>query len=424
MTALNLSSVAVDSERVGRNPDTRLWTGLVIGLGFIAICLNAWLFLLVQEQDHSIAARETEVQRRLVAVEAQEARRTALQKEIRDLKSRKTVAERQAEDAERAAADATQLVANRDRALNELRDAQVEGSRLRADANSLKNQIAPLKAEEASLRKAISARLEDIKALDQQRSERETAYLALKSQYNDLIGKTETARKEANDATMLKADGDAALRDLQARRQELAKLQVELESARSAKSVLLIDQAATQKALAARSEAEGALSKAQGELQVLQDQIAKARAGLAQTEERRKNANYDEAATNRATTARLEADKALMKAQSELSSVSSQLSAAQDQLLLVQRQRASISLDTAAMQQAERAREEAEALLAKTREELDVLRRQVAEETGRRDAMLVEIERLQKRSGQWNPASAEPKPPAAAPRKPPSPPRN
>ena len=203
---------------------------------------------------------------------------------------------------------------------------------------------------------------------------------------------------------MLKADGEAAFRELQARRQELAKVQVELESARSAKSVLMIDQAATQKALAVRSEAEGALSKAQGELQALQDQIAKARAGLAQIDERRKNANFDEAATNRATTARLEAEKALIKAQGELNSALSQLSAAQDQLLLVQRQRASISLDTAAMQQAATAREEAEASLAKTREELDVMRRQVAEETGRRDAMLEENGRLQKRSGPWNPA--------------------
>ena len=146
------------------------------------------------------------------------------------LNSRKAVAERQAEDAERAAADAAQLAANRDRALNELRDAQVEASKQRADADLLKNQIATLRAEEASLRKAIAVRSEDIKALDQQRSERETAYLALKSQHNDLIGKAETARKEANDAAMLKADGEAAFRELQARRQELAKVQVELES--------------------------------------------------------------------------------------------------------------------------------------------------------------------------------------------------
>jgi len=386
LTASSLSSVAVDSDRAGRKSDTRLWTGLVIGLGATVICLNALLFLLVQEQDRSIAARETEVQRRFVAVEAQEARRTALQKEIRDLESRKAVAERQAEDAERAAADAAQLAANRDRAMNELRDAQVEGSRLRADADSLKNQIVALRAEDVSLRKAIAARSEDIKALDQQRSEREMAYLALRSQHNDLIGKAETARKEANDAAMLKADGEAAFRELQARRQELAKVQVELESARSAKSVLMVDQAATQKALAARSEAEGALSKAQGELQALQDQIAKARVGLAQIDERRKNASFDEVAANRATTARLEAEKALFKAQGELSSVSSQLSAAQDQLLLVQRQRASISLDTAATQQAATAREEAEASLAITREALDVLRRQVADGKARRDA--------------------------------------
>ena len=77
------------------------------------------------------------------------------------------------------------------------------------------------------------------------------------------------------------------------------------------------------------------------------------------------------------------------------------------------------------MQQAEAAREEAEASLAKTREELDVLRRQVGEETGRRDAMLGEIERLQKQSDTWNPAPTppDPKPPAAR-RKPPSLPRN
>jgi hypothetical protein len=49
------------------------------------------------------------------------------------------------------------------------------------------------------------------------------------------------------------------------------------------------------------------------------------------------------------------------------------------------------------------------------------LRLQVADETGRRDAILAEIER-QKRSGAWNPAPAESRPPA--PRKPSSPPRN
>ncbi len=399
MTGSNLSSAVAENVLDRKIPESRIWVGLVVVLGLVVVGLNALLFLFVQSQQREMEARETQVQRRLVTIEAQEAHRAAIQPAIDNLEYRKAAAEKVAEEAEKAARDATQQRADRDRALHDFQATTTELAKQNAELESSKSRIAGLKLEETEARKNLDRRSDELKLIDKQKADKEAAIAALESQRNDLASKADADRKAAGDATKLK---DSAFRDWQEKSKDLASIQAQLQGSIAQRNTINVDQAAAQKANAVRVEAENALSKAQGELQVVQNQLAATRADLAQLEKRRNGVASDEAEASRAAVARLESEKTLSKAQGDLSATLRQLSSAQAEMAKIEQLRSSAAIDTAAAQQADRARSEAETELAKKQAELESIKREIAEQTGRRVALLQDISRINTESNLKN----------------------
>lgn len=358
------------------------WIGLIGVLAFTAIFLNAGLFVLVQQHERGISDRELETQRRLVAVEAKEARLASLNTEISALEEHRTKVQRRTEEAEKIAADATRVQAERDRAVSQLRAAEADIGKRAAEAESLRAQVATLKSDESFLRKTISARTDELANLEKTRDGLFTTIKAFDEQKLLAARDAESARKNALDISKLKADRDSIYREWQDRTAELARVQVQLEAAKASRNAIIADETAAKRADALRAEAEGTYAKAQEEVRAAQQQLLQIKNELAHFEQLRKSAAIDEAAAQRANTLRVDAERALAKIRDDVSGADKTLMSTRAEIAQLERQRANIISDDAAARRAESARKEAELALTKAQAELSSVQQNVTEVHG------------------------------------------
>src|SRR4051812_49284925 len=154
LTGLNESSSAAEMNKDLNKGSGRIWIAFIAVLAVAVIGLNAAIFILIQTTQRSIEGRETELQRRQVAVEAKEGQRDGILTEINGLESRKALAQRQADEAQKAAADAARVQADRDRVFRDWKAAESDLAKGLAELGGLRAQVTAARAEEAAARQA------------------------------------------------------------------------------------------------------------------------------------------------------------------------------------------------------------------------------------------------------------------------------
>jgi chromosome segregation ATPase len=387
---LNESSAVANRPALQIPPASWKWIGLIGGLGFLVICLNAGLFLLVQQHERGIATREDDVRRRLVEVTAKEAQLGGIKIEIASLEAARTTAQRRKDDAEKAASDAEQLQAERNRLFADKRTAESDLSKLTAELEGQKRQIEALKSENAAANKTATTRSEEIKALETRRDALTADIEKLEARKLAADREAESARKEASDAAKLKAGRDDTYRELQELSADVARLRPLVESLKASQSNIAVNEAAAKKADELRTAAESALAKAQDELQSVQQRLVQLKADLSQYEQLRTTQAVDKDAVQRATSAREEAEVSLAKTRDELASEEKRLAATRTALAGLEQRRQQIAIDEKAAKRAEENRSEAEKNLVMLQEQIDDLRQ-------RRDNTSAKLDDLRRR---------------------------
>lgn len=383
MTELNLRSPTIEIQRDRTTSNSRLWISLIGVLAFAAVGLDTGLFILVHSAQRAADARETELQRRLVSVEAKESQRNALGAEIAALEARLADTLRQTKDAEKLATSAAQILADRERAIQDRSKALADVAKARTEQEGLKAQVEALGAELTAARNAsaaaTAARTADLALIEKRRDALQATITDLQEQIANATRQQKTASEAAADAAKLKADRDAAYRDFQDKSAELANVRAQLEGLKVQRTAAAVDDSVTKLAIAARSEAETALAKVREQQGIAQQQLLLSREEFARLETRRLAVGIDEAAAQRAKAARDEAERALSKVQGELALAQKQLSEAQLDTVRFERLRQAAALDEGVAKRAENYRIEAEQALTKTQGDLATRQRQVAD---------------------------------------------
>jgi chromosome segregation ATPase len=331
-----------------------------------------------------------EIDRRLALVEGKEAQRGLLITEIASLEERRIKAQRQADEAEKNAADALRMQSQRDRTVKELREAELNLGKKNTEFELLKTQVSALRSEEATITKGLSGRAEDVSNLEKRRDELFASIKSLQEQKLSASREAENALKSAADAAKLKTERDSAFKDWQEKTADLARVQTDLEVLRAKRNAIVTDDAAAKRSDAARAESEKSLATLQDELRQAQQQLLQAKNELARFEQLKRAAQIDQTAAERANATRLGAEHALAQLRDETTAVESRLSAMRQDVSALERRRGAIVIDDAAAKRAEDKKTESEKALQITQTELAGVQQQVAE--ARND--LIHLQRL------------------------------
>lgn len=395
MTTLNESSAVANRPALQMPPASWKWIGLIGGLSFLVICLNAALFLLVQQHERGIATREDDVRRRLVEATAKEAQLGAIKVEIASLEEARTIALRRKDDAEKGAGDAEQVQAERNRLFADKRKAEADLSKITADVEGQKRQLEALKSENAAASKFAAARSDEIKMLETRRDELAAEITKLQDRKMAADREVEGARKDASDAAKLKADRDNTYREWQDRSAEVARLRLLVDGLKASQSTIAVNEAAAKKADESRTAAEQSLAKARDELQSAQQRLIQIKADVSRYDQLRTTQAVDEAAVQRAASARKEAEASLAMRRDELTAAEKRLAAIQTELAVLEQRRQQIALDETAARRAQETRSEAE-------KSLTIIQTQIADLQQRRENTSIQLDDLREKLNDEN----------------------
>ncbi|MDA9478901.1 hypothetical protein XI03_31325 [Bradyrhizobium sp. CCBAU 65884] len=409
---MNESSAVTNGPALQIPPASWKWIGLIGCLGFLVICLNAALFLLVQQHERGIATREDDVRRRLVEATAKEAQLGAIRLEIASLEEARTIALRRKDDAEKGAADAERIQVDRNRLFADKRTAEADLSKITAEVEGQKRQLEALKSENAAASKTATTRSEETKALETRRDALIADIKKLEDRKLAADREAESARKDASDAVKLKVDRDNTYREWQERSTEVTRLRLLVEGLKANQSTIAVNEAAAKKADESRTAAEQSLAKARDEVQSVQQRLIQLKADVSRYEQIRTTQAVDEAAVQRAATARTEAEASLATKRDELTTAEKRLAVTRTELAGLEQRRHQIAIDETAARRAQETRSEAEKNLAMVEEQIADLRQ-------RRDNTSAELDDLRRRLDDENrrlqevrAASNPPTPPA------------
>lgn len=361
----------------------------------VALAMNVGMFVLVSLDHQATNNRETEVQRRLVQVEAKEQQRDLISAEIRQLEDRRAEALRQAREADSKSADSVKALAERDRSIRE-RDAAVsEAAKAKELQTSLQLQSDTLKSnieqqrraadEAAAFQKSTLAEFER-RSLDSQ------ARIAdLQRQVADLTKQQATAAKAAADAPRLMQERDTLDGDIQKKKSELAALRTQEEQLRATQTRIKIDESAASLAASKRTDLEIALAQKSDQLNASQQQLIALEAEIVRAKAVKAALAIDDAAAKAAAAARNDADSALAKSKGELAQAQADLVALRDDIARTKALRQSLALDEGIARQTEAAKNEAQKALAKVKADLASAERQMAD---RQSALDLAADRL------------------------------
>lgn len=390
MTVLNESSVVTNGPVVQIPKASLKWIVLIGGLSLLVICLNAALFLLIQQHERGIATREDDVRRRLVEATARESRLSAIKLEIASLEEARTIALRRKDDAEKGAVDAEQIQAERNRLFADKRVAETDLSKITAEVDGQRRQAEALKSENAAAGKTATTRSDEIKALEARRDALTADIKKLEDRKLAADREAESARKDASDAAKLKTDRDNTYREWQERSAEVARLRLLVEGLKAGQSNIVVSEAATKKADESRTAAEQSLAKTQDELQSAQQRLFQLKADLSRYEQLRTTQAVDESAVQRTAASRREAEVSLAKIRDELSTAEKRLAATRTELAGLEQRRQQIAIDETAARRAQENRSEAE-------KNLSIIQGQIADLQERREDTSTQLDDLRRR---------------------------
>jgi hypothetical protein len=370
LTVLNESSAVTNGPAVQIPEASWKWIGLIGVLSLLVICLNAGLFLLVQQHERGVATREDDVRRRLVEATAKEAQLGAIKVEMASLEEARTIALRRKDDAEKGAVDAEQIRAERNRLFADKRVAETDLSKITADVEGQRRQAEALKSENAAASKTATNRSEEIKTLETRRDALAADIKKLEDRKLAADREAESARKDASDAAKVKSDRDNMYREWQERSAEVTGLRLLVEGLKASRSNMAVNEAAAKKADDLRTVAEQSLAKSQDELQSVQQRLVQVKADVSRFEQLRTTQAVDEAAIQRTATARSQAEASLATVRDEVTSAEKRLAAMRTELAGLEQRKQQIAIDGAAAKLAQEKRVEAEKSFSAVQEEI------------------------------------------------------
>ncbi len=186
-----------------------MWIALIAVFGLVVVGLNVMLFVLLQGHQRALDVRTTTLQQRENAVTAQEAKSEQLQNEIDDLNARKVEAQRAERAARKAAQDADQVKADRDRAYKELNDARAEKIEVDLATKSV-----------SLVEKELSNKIPE---LENRKEKLENDERALNNRIAHLQNEEKNAKLQSSGATNDAINSMKRLRDLTAKHKELTR---------------------------------------------------------------------------------------------------------------------------------------------------------------------------------------------------------
>lgn len=395
MTTLNESSAVANRPSLQIPPASWKWLGLIGGLAFLVICLNAALFLFVQQHERGIATREDDVRRRLVEAAAKEAQLGAIKAEMASLEEARTIALRRKDDAEKGATDAEQIQAERNRLFADKRKAEAELSKITAEVEGQKRQFEALKSENATAAKTAASKSDDIRAIELRRNELTAEITKLEDRKIAADRQAEGARKDASDAAKLKTDRDNTYREWQERSADVARLRLLAEGLKTSQSNIAVNEAAAKKADESRTAAEQSLAKVRDELQSAEQRLIQLKADASRYEQLRTTQAVDEAAVQRAGSARKELEASLAIKRDELTAAEKRLAGLQTELAVLEQRRQQIVIDETAAKRARESRSEGE-------KSLSMIQTQIADLQQLRDHTSTQLDDLRVRLNDEN----------------------
>lgn len=295
----------------------------IISIGFVAVGLSIMLFMTVNSHLRSMDERENQLKVREIAIEANEARREILIKEINQFNISRQNALTAKEESERNAADMQVRLKERNSIAREIDTLNEQKNAKKIELGDLTVKINSLKSEEEQIGNLVKQRRFELNSTDESTTKRREYLIELEKKItslrNDLINseKLQTASKFSQNDLDKKIDEFARITSL------LSAKSAEINNMRAIETS---NKASAQQAEKTRLDEEKKLIAIQAELNRKNEQLALTNAALLRKEELIKETNADEATAQQARAARVATEKDLADAKAELSSIQDQLS--------------------------------------------------------------------------------------------------